>query len=308
MLLKQLIPREKADKFGVGATLFLIALVCINGLLKLNTLFHSSPSYTLLILFLALYTLFNVLGNMYKAITTDTTIMSIRHAPTTLLVDWRYCSHCELNAPPRAQHCFTCKKCVLKRHNHCLFLGKCAGHKNVRFYLLFIFHVWCACLLSNTLNTDFFLELIANFSLTTLLILFVPWLACLLGLVGVSEIFLVFANSLCLILGPLMTLYFYINFSMALRGETWHERAKQITSYRLGWRENFLQVFGSNWLLAIFCPFVESELPSDGTIFRNNLRGEDTATAEKPNGLNYSYINPNFEDQGERLNLMMHRK
>ena len=91
-LLKKIIPREKADRFGVGATLFLISLVCINGIHKLSKTINDHPNYSVIIFFSAFYTLFNVLGNMYKAITTDTTIYSIENPPINLLEEWRYCS------------------------------------------------------------------------------------------------------------------------------------------------------------------------------------------------------------------------
>jgi palmitoyltransferase len=288
-ILKKLIPREKADRFGVGATLFLISLVCVNGLHKLSKTYEEYPNYSLTIFLAALYTLINVLGNMYMAITIDTTIYSVKNLPTSLLADWRYCAACEQNAPPRAYHCFTCDKCVLKRHNHCLFLGKCAGHNNFRYYILFIFHVLIACLISNILNFDFFQTLFANFSINTILILFMPWLAVCLGMVTIGEVCLVFANSLCFILFMLMSLYFYVNFSMALRGQTWHEKAKNITIYNLEWKENFLEIFGSNWLLVIFFPFVKSKLPSDGTKFRRN----NFEPTNQHNEMQNSYYNPN---------------
>ena len=302
-VLKKLIPREKADRFGVGATLFLIAIVCINGLHKLSKTYENHPNYSLTIFFAAFYTLFNVLGNMYRAITTDTTIYSVKNLPINLLAEWRYCASCEQNAPPRAYHCFTCDKCVLKRHNHCLFLGKCAGHNNFRYYILFIFHVWIACLISNVLNLDFFQNLFENFSISTLLILFVPWLAICLGMVSIGEICLVFANSLCLILFMLMSLYFYVNFSMAMRGQTWHEKAKNITMYNVGWKENFLEIFGSNWFLVILFPLARSPLPSDGTRFKRNTFSQTSHQEMEPN----SYYNPNNHDDSN-ANQILRRK
>ena len=288
-LLKQLIPREKADRFGVGATLFLLSLVVINGFIKLSKIYQEYPTYSLVTFLVAFYALFNVLGNMYKAIVTDTTIFSLENLPVTLLVDWRYCSACEQNAPPRAYHCFTCDKCVLKRHNHCLFLGKCAGHKNFRHYLMFIFYVWVGSVVSNMLNFDFFQKLLSEFSFQTLVILFVPWLAACLGMVSIADMFIVFANSLAFIMFFLMSLYFYVNFSMAMRGQTWHEKAKNITLYRLNWKQNFLEIFGYRWYLAVLWPFASSRLPSDGTQFKKNSASQNNEVTSATTDAYYNY-------------------
>ena len=62
---------------------------------------------------------------------------------------------------------------------------------------------------------------------------------------------------------------------MAMRGQTWHEKAKNITIYRLELKENFLEIFGFNWCLAIFYPFARSQLPSDGTHFKKSNSNQE---------------------------------
>ncbi len=102
MKLSNLIPKDTADKFGVGTTLFLIALISFNNLLSLynQSLENNSTQFLLAI---GIWILFNVVSNMYKAIIIDTTIYSI-NLPNILLPDWSYCSFCEENSPPRS--CF----------------------------------------------------------------------------------------------------------------------------------------------------------------------------------------------------------
>ena len=91
MYLKRLIPRDKADKFGVSATIFLLLLVTWNNISKLSKISNEYPTYSLAMLITGLYVLFNVFGNMYKAISVDTTIYSI-NLPIQLMEGWRYCS------------------------------------------------------------------------------------------------------------------------------------------------------------------------------------------------------------------------
>ena len=284
--LKRLIPRDKADKFGVSATIFLLLLVTWNNLVKLNKTSNEYPTYSLTLLVVGLYVLFNVFANMYKAISVDTTIYAI-NLPVQLMDGWRYCSACELNAPPRSNHCYTCDKCVLKRHNHCMFLGKCAGHRNLRFYLFFILYVWLGSVISNVINYDYYLNSLLQIGLKTLLITFVPWLAFILGMVGLIELAAIFANSVTLILFFLVSLYGFINFRMAFNGQTWFERSRGITAFKLSWRQNLLEVFGTNWFYAMLWPFAPLKLPSDGSRFRLAMVDYNSNSNENSNQFAY---------------------
>lgn len=119
---RKFFPNDRADLFGVCTTLVLLALVTLTDLVVINANKTGNEVNSLLILLFGLFLAFNAFGNMFMAILTDSTIDSIE-IQIKQLPDWRFCSHCELYAPPRSHHCLTCNKCVLKRHNHCLFLG-----------------------------------------------------------------------------------------------------------------------------------------------------------------------------------------
>lgn len=65
-----------------------------------------------------------------------------------------------------------------------------------------------------------------------------------------------------------MLVYSGINIRMALNGQTWNENAKNITIYNLGWRYNLGQILGRRIISAVFNPFAESTLSSNGASFR----------------------------------------
>jgi len=278
-----LIPRDKVDRFGVLTTLFLIFLITFNNISALINQPANDPTTNTILLIVGVWILFNVFGNMYKAMSVDTTIYSI-NLPNIMLPDWKYCSFCEENSPPRCFHCFTCNKCVLKRHSHCLFLGKCAGHNNQRYYLLFVFYVLLGVGLSNIINRNYFFEVfINNPNLRTIFCVFMPLFAIGLGMISVMDFLVIFANTISMLLLPILFLYFFINFKMALKGLTWFENGKQILIYDLGWRQNLIDIFGKNWLMAIINPFSKLKLNNDGTQFKtNNSTNAQSESASYP--------------------------
>ncbi|XP_019765029.1 palmitoyltransferase ZDHHC16 [Dendroctonus ponderosae] len=52
------------------------------------------------------------------------------------------CKKCIAPKPPRTHHCSVCNRCILKMDHHCPWLNNCVGHKNHRyFYLYMVFMV-----------------------------------------------------------------------------------------------------------------------------------------------------------------------
>ena len=298
---------SKRKCFGILTTSSLLLLVTINNLIKVNKLMASQDSYYALVqLLIGLYLLGCTIANMTRAALIDTTINSIE-LQIKQLPEWKYCSHCEQYAPPRSYHCYTCDKCILKRHNHCLFLDKCVGHRNMRFYLLFILFVWFGAVYSTNLNADHYVRVFNEFSLKSIMVTVVPWLAWGIGMIGLVELFFIFVNSITLIMSFLMFFYFLINLRMILNGQTWHENAKKIKIYKLGWYENLKEAVGTNWLLCILNPFARLSLLSDGISFRKStiFQFEQTDTRYMGNSINTMAYT---QQQHQNLNTFTKRR
>lgn len=52
-----------------------------------------------------------------------------------------WCKHCMSYKPPRAHHCSICKHCILKFDHHCIWINNCVGHRNLPFFLRFLFYI-----------------------------------------------------------------------------------------------------------------------------------------------------------------------
>ncbi|RKP13996.1 DHHC palmitoyltransferase-domain-containing protein [Piptocephalis cylindrospora] len=60
-------------------------------------------------------------------------------------VQLRYCRTCRSHKPPRAHHCSSCGRCVLRMDHHCPWLNNCVGHGNHGHFLRFLFSVVLGC-------------------------------------------------------------------------------------------------------------------------------------------------------------------
>jgi palmitoyltransferase len=281
-LFKRLIPKDKSDTFAVVLVTILILTIFGHDLRMVYKLYQeesehhltTKPSTNVLFnLLIGIFIFFNVLSNMLLAMITDTSIKSITSLPTILLPDWRYCSACEQNAPPRSFHCYNCETCILKRSNHCTFLGKCCGYKNARYYYYFIVFAWLGTLYSNLLNIEYIVELMHGFSVKTLFIIFMPLLAWLFGFLDNLAFFSAIANTACLFLSIILFLYLIINGKIAINGQTWFEYSTKNFDYSLGWKTNLIETFGNNWFFALIWPFSSYRLSSDGTKFKKLPKG-----------------------------------
>jgi len=105
-------------------------------------------------------------------------------------------------------------------------------------------------------------------------------------------------QQITLILLPIMLLYTLLNLRMALGGQTWHERAKCVRTYDLGFWNNARECFGSNWVASCLNPFAKLSLDGDGSRFKRNCAsvqteqlgfGSDFGNAVHRRNMNMSY-------------------
>ena len=169
--MKLLIPKDRGELIPIFFVLFLICVYVIFELyVILPAIYNNIFSYKEVChLIFGLYIIFNLIGNLFLSMATDTSVDTIicpvllpsptvTALPSTTNIqqeilfqhcNWHHCHRCEINVPPRTQHCYLCKKCILKRDHHCSFLGRCIGFRNIRYYMCFLIWTWVRNLIRN---------------------------------------------------------------------------------------------------------------------------------------------------------------
>ena len=65
----------------------------------------------------------------------------------------------------------------------------------------------------------------------------------------------------------LTTVLLVYHVRLIQKGSTTFEANRKIGSYNLGWRQNWREVLGDRWYLALLNPFVKSKLPHNGVLW-----------------------------------------
>ncbi|XP_017128920.1 probable palmitoyltransferase ZDHHC24 [Drosophila elegans] len=212
---------------------------------------------------LAIYIVFNILGNWWLGFMCNTAVDSVppkRQHPTVGEAHlWHYCSSCQKLVPPRSWHCRLCNQCILKRDHHCTFSGNCIGHNNQRYFLAFLFHLSLGSGLALVYNTLLVWKSKA-FMVAEPLFLINENHANDPDFNWKYTIACMFKLSFFLFMVPLAM--FALQMVMVYRNSTCYRILDR--SYDVGWRQNFEIVLGKRRFWTFFSPTISSALPNDG--------------------------------------------
>lgn len=284
--MKILIPKDRGELIPI---FFVIILICIYVTFELYvilpTIYNNIFTYKeILHLIFGFYIIYNLVGNLFLCMITDTSIDTIICPvllPTPNILsdreqeiiiqhcNWHYCHRCEVNVPPRCEHCHTCKKCILKRDHHCSFLGRCIGFRNLRYYMCFLVWTWIGLFYCNILHVDYTYELVGSFSWRVIVACVFPFGAWLFGLLNHFSLLLSFLCSTSLILSLYILFLIIQQVHLIIHGQTWYEYGKniQIFNTQKDPQSNLRNIFGKRWYLTLFSPLISSLPTGDGMTF-----------------------------------------
>eukprot|EP00929_Paragymnodinium_shiwhaense_P091867 TRINITY_DN51748_c0_g1_i1.p1 TRINITY_DN51748_c0_g1~~TRINITY_DN51748_c0_g1_i1.p1 ORF type:complete len:575 (-),score=32.08 TRINITY_DN51748_c0_g1_i1:110-1834(-) len=176
-------------------------------------------------------------------------------APVPLVDLFQYCGHCKGYKPPRAHHCSSCRRCVVRMDHHCPWTNTCVGHRNLKAFVLFIHLAPMACFHSWFIHTETLYIVIystwrtaavpAIYLTARFICTVIAWIASLLVFCLVG--FLAWETDPALMSNMLMLEDEIMDRAIA-------RRRKQLEPgisfpYDVGTQRNLLQVFGSKWFL-----------------------------------------------------------
>lgn len=214
--------------------------------------------------------LFNIVSNFLATILCDTSIRSLVLIPSgesnVIPMGWHMCAECEAVVPPRAWHCKQCRSCILKRDHHCIFTGNCVGHKNHRYFMMFLLYLFISCIYATIFNTYFvwFLYREQFFSLITLIKMLFPFLLIMYEQTSYHAYLLFYIITV--IAAVFTGVLFFYHLNLIKKGRTIHEKTRD---YDVGVAGNLKMVFGKRWYLTWISPFMDSPLSHNGIHFEN---------------------------------------
>lgn len=184
--------------------------------------------------------------------------------PTLESLGWHNCKTCQKLAPPRSWHCSICKTCILKRDHHCLFVGCCVGHKNHRYFIMFIVYLFIGATYAFVYNSLYVWIVRGNvfYNWFSLLRMSCPLLMIISGSM-MHNLILIYYNLNILAVAYSTTLLIY-HVPVIFKGGVCYEKEKNYP-YNMGcWKRNLRTVFGKRMHLVWISPLLQSDLPNDG--------------------------------------------
>lgn len=233
---------------------------------------------------------FNLYACLYRLLSTDSSTQGLVMS-TDSLPGWHYCYICEANSPPRAYHCKSCDRCILRRDHHCVFSGKsssearlvrhpkvishslpaacCVGYKNHKYYMGLLFQVAFGSLYAFFFHSPYIWSNLGGLSLRSFFSHSLPIPFYVFGYIDSWTLLCNFISMLTVIGALFSGGLFAYHMSILVKNQTTYEKAKNITEYNLkNWRVNLSECLGEKWPLTIFVsPLLDSKLPGNGLYF-----------------------------------------
>ncbi|CAH8497240.1 unnamed protein product [Schistosoma turkestanicum] len=164
----------------------------------------------------------------------------------------QFCDICFLLKPDRTHHCSSCMRCVPKMDHHCPWINNCIGYHNYKYFILLIFYGFLYCILCFLFALSYLLKYIkirpTNDANNRSWGLFCTFTVSLLSAVFSLALLILLLFHTYLIFKNKSTLEYF-------RPPNFRNDAHHIYGFNLGWKKNFLQIFGDNirhWLLPVY--------------------------------------------------------
>ncbi|KAI9343417.1 DHHC palmitoyltransferase-domain-containing protein [Zopfochytrium polystomum] len=170
----------------------------------------------------------------------------------------RFCHKCSRFKPDRSHHCSTCRTCVLKMDHHCPWINNCVGHRNYKFFYLFLLYTLLYCLfIFFTMLRQFLQAMSAMTDSNNTEPVFLPsvnlnWLMLVLLAFVFGVVLTAFLTIHTILLCTNKTTIEALEGPGYLRREDSQSPGRRAGSnrthiYDVGMRENWRQVMGSRW-------------------------------------------------------------
>ncbi|XP_065192860.1 probable palmitoyltransferase ZDHHC24 [Sycon ciliatum] len=247
----------------------------------LPTLYADSPEYVRNLSVFVLCLFFNTELSFWMTVLKTCSLKAFSpELPSKLKPGWVYCQFCQLNAPPRSSHCFSCGACILRRDHHCVFTGNCIGFHNHRHFLTFLLNFWIGAAYAVVLNTVYLHQAGRLWSYKDVISMFLPIPAYLFGF---TEHFHFFSGIMCtlsVVSLLLSTAMAYFQLLHILYGQTAYERKHRITDFAVDWKGTLREIAGTRWYVALLSPLIPSPRHGDGLNLKkaSEVRAENIKT------------------------------
>ncbi|XP_037948390.1 probable palmitoyltransferase ZDHHC24 isoform X1 [Teleopsis dalmanni] len=265
-LLKELLPRRISDILCLFVIVLFLPIVFLFEMGVVLPAVHMKGSFLHNITFmLAMFIMSNLKGNMLACAMTDTSVDHKKVMPPENAVTeagWHNCDKCNNISPPRSWHCDICKCCILKRDHHCPFTSCCVGHKNQRYFLMFVCYLFLGSLYAFAYNTYYIWVLKGDVyrNWYTVLKMSGPFMVVITGF-SRNDVYLFFysLNILALIYSLALLIHHGRN---VLSGDVCYNSGSNM--YDEGWKQNLKTIFGERMHLVWISPLISSKLEHDG--------------------------------------------